>query len=178
MKALGLVLFVFTIMLAGTSVTSAQQSKDVTVVNPPDNPVNVRSVDDPARRAFHAQFEVNTPNPVVVPAGKIFVVEHVSGSFRLKTIQGATTPCKFYELALPNAGVQGIFIPINFTPTDMGTAASVGFDVSFYTLNNPMKFYVRPGAELGPMNFSIGGSCPASPILNSRIVLSGYLVDM
>jgi hypothetical protein len=41
-----------------------------------------------------------------------------------------------------------------------------------------MKLYMRPGTELGGMNFSMGGSCAASPIFNSRIVLSGYLADM
>ena len=176
----GIVLFIFVISFAIVAPTSsfAQTSKDVNVVNTTSAPVPVKSVDDPARRAFQVGFEVNGATPVSTPAGKIFVIEHVSGSFRLKTVTGSTTPCRFFELGLPVSGVQGTTETIELIPTDMGTAASIGFDLSFYSINHPMKLYMRPGTELGGMNFSMGGSCAPSPIFNSRIVLSGYLVDM
>ena len=40
-----------------------------------------------------------------------------------------------------------------------------------------MKFYIRQNTELGGVNSVLGGSCSATPILNSRMMLSGYLVD-
>ena len=178
MKALGLFILVVSFVLFVPTVSSGQTSKDVTVVNTTAAPVPVRSVDDPARRAFQIGFEVNGAAPVSTPAGKIFVVEHVSGSFRLKTVSGSATPCRFFELGLPVSGVQGAPEVFEIIPTEMGTAPSIGFDVSFYSINHPMKIYFRQNSDLGAMNFSIGGSCTASPILNSRIVLSGYLADM
>lgn len=178
MKGLGLFIFVISICVLATTSSFAQTAKDVTVVNTTAAPVPVKSVDDPARRAFQIGFEVNGATPVSTPAGKIFVIEHVSGSFRLKTTSGSSTPCRFFELGLPVSGVQGVTEAIELIPTDMGTAASIGFDLSFYSINHPMKLYMRPNTELGGMNFSMGGSCAPSPIFNSRIVLSGYLVDM
>ena len=179
MKAIVFCIFVFVVVLVGPTLVHAQAPKETVIINPVTSPVNVRSVDEPARRAYQVGFEINTPNPVTTPAGKIFVVEHVSGSVRLKTVSGATTPCRFFELALPVVGVQGSPVEsFSLTPTEMGTSASVGFDVSFYSINNPMKLYIRPGTDLGGMNFAIGGSCTPSPILNSRIILSGYLADM
>ncbi len=41
-----------------------------------------------------------------------------------------------------------------------------------------MKFYMRQNTELGGVNSVVAGSYTATPILNSRMVLSGYLVDM
>lgn len=179
MRIAGLFIFAFVIAIAAPAFVCAQTAKDVNVVNPTTAPVNVRSVDEPARRAYQVGFEINTPNPVTTPAGKIFVVEHVSGNVRLKTVSGATTPCKFFELGLPVIGIQGSPVEsFSLTPTDMGTAPSIGFDLSFYSINNPVKFYIHPNTDLGAMNYSIGGSCMASPIMNSRIVLSGCLADM
>jgi hypothetical protein len=178
MKTVSLYLVALCIAFAAHTVTLGQASKEVVVTNTAAAPALVKSVDDPARRAFQLGFEVNSPNSVTTPAGKIFVVEHVSGTFRLKTQSGAATPCRFFELALPVSGVQGS-LPESYQliPVDMGTTPSVGFDVSFYSINHAMKLYFRPGTELSGMNFAIGGSCTATPILNSRIVLSGYLVD-
>lgn len=178
MKIVSLYVVLIGIALAAHTAALGQASKDVVVVNTAAAPALVKSVDDPARRAFQLGFEVNGPNTVTTPAGKIFVVEHVSGTFRLKTQSGATTPCKFFELGLPVSGIQGS-LPETYQliPTEMGTAPSVGFDVSFYSINHAMRLYMRPNSELGAMSFAIGGSCTASPILNSRIVLSGYLVD-
>ncbi len=178
MKALCLFLLVLSFAIFVPTESLGQTAKDVTVVNTPAAPVPVRSVDDPARRAFQIGFEVNSPTPVSTPAGKIFVVEHVSGSFRLKTVSGSSTPCSFFELGLPSSGVQGTFEVLELIPTAMGTTPSIGFDLSFYSINHPMKFYLRQNTDLGPMNFSMGGGCAPSPIFNSRIVLSGYLVDM
>ncbi|MEP6704818.1 MAG: hypothetical protein ABJB34_08435 [Acidobacteriota bacterium] len=178
MKTLSLFLVVIGIALLGNTVSFGQASKDVVVTNTAAAPALIKSVDDPARRAFQLGFEVNGPNTVMTPSGKIFVVEHVSGTFRLKTQSGSATPCKFFELALPVSGVQGS-LPESYQliPMDMGTTPSLGFDVSFYSINHAMKLYFRPSTELGGMSFAMGGSCTASPILYSRIVLSGYLVD-
>jgi hypothetical protein len=107
MKTVSLYLLAIGIALFGNTVILAQGPKDVVVTNTASAPALVKSVDDPARRAFQLGFEVNGQNPATTPAGKIFVVEHVSGTFRLKTQSGSTTPCKFFELALPVTGVQG-----------------------------------------------------------------------
>jgi hypothetical protein len=177
MKAIRLFFLVTSFAICATT-AFAQTAKDVTVVNTAAAPVPVKSVDDPARRAFQIGFEVNAATPVSTPAGKIFVVEHVSGSFRLKTVTGSTTPCRFFQLSLPVSGVQGTFESFEIIPTEMGTTSSIGFDVTFHSINHPMKLYLRQNTDLGGMNFLMGGSCAPSPILNSRIVLSGYLVDM
>lgn len=178
MKALSLFILILSFAIFVPTVSFGQTAKDVNVVNTTAAPVPVKAVDDPARRAFQIGFEVNTGTPVSTPAGKIFVVEHVSGSFRLKTVSGSTSPCRFFELGLPISGVQGSPQTYELIPTEMGTAASIGFDLSFYSINHPMKLYLQQNSELGGMNFSIGGNCAPSPIFNSRIVLSGYLVDM
>ena len=178
MKSVSLFILAIGIVLLGNTAGRAQASKEVIVANTAAAPALVKSVDDPARRGFQLGFEVNGPNSVTTPAGKIFVVEHVSGTFRLKTQSGSATPCRFFELGLPVSGVQGS-LPESYEliPTDMGTTASVGFDLTFYSINHAMKLYLRPNTELGAMSYVIGGNCTASPIFSSRIVLSGYLVD-
>ncbi|MEO6334720.1 MAG: hypothetical protein ABIO91_07020 [Pyrinomonadaceae bacterium] len=178
MKTISLFLVVIGIALLSNTAGFGQASKEVVVTNTAAAPVLVKSVDDPARRALQLGFEVNSPNTVTTPVGKIFVVEHVSGTFRLKTQAGATMPCKFFELALPVSGTQAS-LPESYQliPTDMGTTPSLGFDLSFYSINHAMKLYFRPATELGGMSFTMGGSCTSSPIFYSRIVLSGYLVD-
>src|SRR5215203_7373976 len=107
MKTVSLFIVAIGIALFGHTVILAQASKDVIVTNTASAPALVKSVDDPARRAFQLGFEVNGQNPATTPAGRIFVVEHVSGTFRLKTQSGAVTPCKFFELGLPVSGAQG-----------------------------------------------------------------------
>lgn len=178
MKALSLFILMMSFGVMVPTLSLGQSTKDVNVVNTAAAPVRVKSVDDPARRAFQIGFEVNSGTPVSTPAGKIFVVEHVSGSFRLKTVSGSTSPCRFFELGLPVSGVQGAPQSYELIPTDMGTGASIGFDLTFYSINHPMKLYIQQNSELGAMNFSIGGNCASSPLFNGRIVLSGYLVDM
>ena len=178
MKFVSLFLVSIGIVLFSQPASFAQALKDVVVMNTAAAPALVKSVDDPARRAFQLGFEVNNPNPVTTPAGKIFVVEHVSGTFRLKTQSGSTTPCRFFELALPVTGVQGS-LPESYQliPVDMGTTTSAGFDLSFYSINHAMKLYLRPNTELSGLNSVIGGSCVVPAIFSSRVVLSGYLVD-
>ena len=178
MKTLGLFLFLFSIVLATATYTRAQGAKEVIVANTSAAPVPVRSADDPARRAFQVGFEPNSGNTVTTPAGKIFVVEHVSGSFRLGTTSGSTNPCRFFQLSLPVSGIAGPPESIELIPTIMGTAPSVSNDITFLSLSQPMKFYIRQNTEIGGVSYSISGGCIVSPLLNSRIVLSGYLVDM
>jgi len=178
MKAIGLFLIIVGGLMLMPDSAAGQGSKEVIVTNTSANAVPVRAVDDAARRAFQLGFDVNTGNTVTTPAGKIFVVEHVSGSFRLGTTSGATTPCRFLQIGLPISGITGPPEAVEIIPTVMGTTASVGNDVTFLSINHPMKFYVRQNTEIGGVNSVLGGNCTASPIMNSRIVLSGYLVDM
>ena len=174
-----LVLFVVTLVFGvSLSMTSfGQTAKDVIVANPPASPVNIRAVDDPAKRAFQLAFEVGTPNPVSTPAGKIFVVEHVSGTFRLGTVSGSSNPCRFLQIAFPASGASGPFEALELIPTVMGTAQSIGQDLTFISINHSMKFYVRPNTEVGGLNYVMGGNCTGAPLVNSRMVLSGHLVD-
>ena len=178
MRALCLFLVLFVIAV-GVTTSLGQGAKDVVVTNAATAPVPVRTVDDPARRAFQLGFEVNGPNTVMTPAGKIFVVEHVSGSFRLGTTTGSSTnPCRFFQLGLPVSGVSGPPEVVELIPTLMGVASGgINNDVTLLSLNHSMKFYIRPNMEIGGVNSVIGGSCTPSPILTSRVLLSGYLVD-
>jgi hypothetical protein len=177
MKGLGIFLVIITAILVSADVTLGQVAKEVVVTNTAAAPVLVRSVDDPARRAFQLAFEVNSGTPATTPAGKIFVVEHVSGNFRLGTVTGSANPCRFLQLGLPVSGISGPPEAVEFIPTVMGTSAALGNDVTFLSINHPMKFYIRPSSDVGGVNSLLGGSCTASPMISSRIVLSGYLVD-
>lgn len=177
MKTLGSFLAAIAIVLSFQHASLAQTGKDVVVTNTPTSPIPIRSVDDPARRAFQLGFEVNGPNLVTTPAGKIFVVEHVSGSFRLNTVAGSASPCRFLQLGLPFSGATGPPEALELVPTLMGVAPGGSNDFSFLSINHPMKFYIRPNSEIGGVNSLLGGSCTSSPIFSSRIVLSGYLVD-
>src|SRR5688572_15911929 len=107
MKALGSSIVVLAVVVFAQIVAFGQGAKEVIVANTPAAPVPVKSVDDPARRAFQLAFEVNSPNTVTTPAGKIFVVEHVSGNFRLGTASGGANPCRFFQLGLPISGISG-----------------------------------------------------------------------
>src|SRR5215207_10030056 len=143
MKRLILSILAVFVVIGTVSFAYAQTSKDVNVVNTAAAPVNVRSVDDPAKRAFQLAFEVNGTNPVATPVGKVFVVEHVSGSFRLGSVSGLTTTCRFLQLAFPVSGVTGLPEALELLPTVMGTVPSIGMDLTFVSINNPMKFYIR-----------------------------------
>ncbi len=177
MKGPALFLFIFTIALFAPHSVFSQPAKEVIVTNTRAAPVLVRAVDNPARRAFQLAFEVNSGNTVTTPAGKIFVVEHVSGTFRLGTVSGAASPCRFLQLGLPVSGITGPPEALEFIPTLMGTVPSISNDITFLTINHPMKFYIRENTDIGGVNAVFGGSCTPTPIVFSRMVLSGYLVN-
>jgi hypothetical protein len=177
MRSLSLSVTVLAFLVSIAVTANGQGPKDVNVINSASAPVPVRSVDEPAKRAFQLAFEINTPTPVTTPAGKIFVVEHVSGTVRMGTVSGSTQPCRFLQLGFPVSGTSGAPEALELIPTLMGTAASIGMDISFQSINHPMKFYIRPNMEIGGANFVLGGACTASPIIFSRMVFSGYLVD-
>jgi len=60
----------------------------VTVAKPRSNPVLVRDVDNDARRPFQVQFSIGQTTLPTVPAGKVFVIEYISGTIRVPNPQG------------------------------------------------------------------------------------------
>jgi len=145
---------------------------DVRVTNKVGDAVAVKSVDNPARHGFQVSFELNgaTPPPAI-PAGKVFAVEHISGHLRIPSATGATTPCKFYQLSFLLGSTD-----IDVTPVLMGTAPSIGQDLNFITISQPLKAYVQGGSDYGAAGFSLSSGCSGSPT-SSHIVLTGYLIN-
>ncbi|MEP7074450.1 MAG: hypothetical protein ABI878_01460 [Acidobacteriota bacterium] len=152
------------------AVTASAQT-DVRVTNKVGDAVAVKSVDAPARHGFQLSTSINPATPAVVPAGKVFAVEFVSGQVRIPSATGATTPCKFMQLSFVMGGSD-----IDVAPVSMGTAPSVSNDINFVTISQPIKAYLPAGSEVGPASLSLASSCSGFPTF-SHIVFSGYLIN-
>ena len=149
----------------------------VVVTNRAGDAVPVKVVNDPAKRSYHAGVDLAFPftgEYPTVPAGKMFVVEYITGTFRTFNAFGAAT-CKPYEIqfslrpdntsALENYAV---------LPTHMGTGQGISGDVNFYSITQPVAISIAPGTPIAPA-WSLGPVCSA-PTVQGRIVFSGYLV--
>jgi hypothetical protein len=165
MKFFVSVLFV---TLAFASAAFAQT--EVRVTNKVGDAVAVKSVDSPARHGYQVSFSINPATPPEVPAGKVFAVEHISGQIRVPSATGATIPCKFMQLSFVLGSTD-----IDVVPVSMGTAPSIGNDLNFVTISQPIKAYIPAGSQLGFASFALSQSCSFPSF--SHIVLSGYLIN-
>jgi len=163
----GLVVFVYLTMAAG----SAAAQTEVTVTNPKSDPVLVRDVDNDARLPYQVSFSIGQPTLPTVPAGKVFVIEYISGTIRVPSTTGSATPCRFMQLSfgLGNGSDTDVL------PVSMGTAQSINnTDINFFTISQRVQIYGLANSDLGGTSYSLAGTCNSGPT-SSHIVLSGHL---
>ena len=161
----GLAVVVF--LMAG----SAGAQTDVTVTNPKTSPVLVRDVDNDARRPYQVSFSIGQPTLPTVPAGKVFVIEYVSGTIRVPSTTGSASPCRFMQLSfgLGNGSDTDVL------PVYMGTAQSINnTDINFFTISQRVQTYGLANSDLGGTSYSLAAGCNSGPTF-SHIVLSGHL---
>jgi hypothetical protein len=150
---------------------SASAQTDVTVTNPKSNPVLIRDVDNDARRPFQVSFSIGQSTLPTVPAGKIFVIEYISGQVRLPSTTGSQMPCRFMQLSfgLGNGSDTDVL------PVYMGTAQSVSnTDLNFFTISQRVQVYGLSNSDLGGTSYSLSSGCTGAPTF-SHISLSGHL---
>jgi hypothetical protein len=162
----GLVVFVFVGILGG----AAAAQTDVTVTNPRSNPVLVRDVDNDARRPFQVQFSIGQATLPTVPAGKVFVIEYISGTIRVPSTTGSTLPCQFRQLSFVLGQTD-----IDVVPVSMGSSQSINnTDLNFFTISQRVQLYAPANADLGGTSYALSQGCTSGPT-SSHIVLTGHL---
>jgi hypothetical protein len=153
---------------------SKPKGPEVLVVNPPSSPVpvsiqgvaqidsssplSVKIVETEVRQPFQAALTETTP--LVVPAGKRFVIEHVTGLVRTN---GGDAVCMML-----NVQNQGTVVRHNF-PLTLGS--DIGHQ-RMYSSSSPARLYADPGSQIEVEIFLVGliGT-------SSNCSVSGYLVD-
>ena len=167
-SAINISIFCFIAIL--TFSTAAFAQTEVRVNNKAGDAVAVKSVDEPARRAYSVAFEMNASPLPSVPAGKTFVIEHISGHIRVPSAFGAAGPCRFMQLSFI------VGSEIDVVPVFMGTAAGLSNDFNFFTISQPVRAYATQNSDIGGAGYSLSQYCSGFPG-SSRIVLTGYLVN-
>jgi hypothetical protein len=163
-------IFILLAVFSFSAAALAQTPTQVRVTNKIGDAVAVKAVDNPGRHAFQVGFELNGANPPEVPAGKVFVVEHISGNIRVPSAFGAPGPCRFHQLSL------FLGIDIDVVPVHMGTSPGLSNDFNFFTISQPVRAYATQGSQLGGASLSLSQHCSGFPTW-SRIVLTGHLVN-
>jgi hypothetical protein len=166
--AINISIFCFTAILTFSAAAFAQT--EVRVANKVGDAVAVKSVDEPARRAYSVAFAMNANPLPTVPAGKTFVIEHISGHIRVPSAFGAAGPCRFMQLSFI------VGSEIDVVPVFMGTATGLNNDFNFFTISQPVRAYATQNSDIGASSFSLSQYC-SGPASSSNIVLTGYLVN-
>jgi hypothetical protein len=122
------------------------------------SPLSVKIVETEVRQPFHAAITESTP--LVVPAGKRLVIEHVTGLVRTN---GADAVCMRMEVE-----TEGQIVTHNF-PLTLGS--DIGHQ-RMYSFSGPTRLYADPGSQIEVEIFLVGliGS-------STNCSVSGYLVD-
>lgn len=163
---IGMAAFLGILLITG----SVLAQKGTVITNTADNPVRVKAVDNPAYNRYQVITELGDISSV--PAGKIFVIEHISGSLMIESAAQATGTCRVYSLALSTGAV-----PLDVIPTYMGSAPGLNTQYSFFSFSQPVKAYVGPGSDFGGLTSGLSSDCKDFPLFFSRIAFFGYLVD-
>jgi hypothetical protein len=139
----------------------------VTVTNEPNDPVLVRSVDDPARHAFQMQVAIpfvdgtmDAKKVFSLPEGKRLVIEFVSA-------EGTWIIGQHPYLYVLRTRVNGTVVPHTITPPPNLT--------DFNTFEKPVRIYADGGTDTASV-FVVRDSDHGTG--EARITISGYLVDM
>jgi hypothetical protein len=108
-----------------------------------------------------------------VPAGKILVVEHVSGQLAVR--EGAA-------VNLIQAAAQGgggvVFLPVHFVST-VGQFSATQGPGRFHQFGSPARLYVRGGYGIvvtGAASKTVGSPDPSATI-SLFVSVAGYLID-
>jgi hypothetical protein len=137
-------------------------TKDVTVVNPADDPALVEDVDNPARQPFQRGVTVTNEGPPVsigVPFGRRLVIRFVSASCDLS--QGV--PMHSVRIT---TNVDHFFVPTVF-PTGASTAVGV--------ITHPATVYAEPDTDVDFVAFPTTG--PGNGTTTCNLSISGYLIE-
>jgi hypothetical protein len=165
----GSILTITLLILSLSNAIYAQADKTVVVVNTAANPVPVRSVDVPAPIQPY-QAVIDGSSLPTVPAGKLLVIEHVSGHYRVPSASGSAGPCRILQLSL----LLGSGGDIDVVPVFMGTGTGINSDVNFFTFSQAVRSYVTAGSEFGAANYVGSQYCSGFPTV-SHVVVSGHL---
>jgi hypothetical protein len=136
----------------------------VSVSNLGADPLPVRDVDNPARKAVRASASCQTSNFnfcdatfFVVPPGKRMVIENVSMEARIPAGLAATM------------NVSGGWLPLSQPSVNFGLSGS------FTRQNEHVRFYVEPGSAV---SIQVHRTGPESLQGNFDFRINGYLVDV
>ena len=162
--------FCLSAIFAFSTAVLAQTPTQVRVTNKAGDAVAVKSVDNPARHSYQVAFEMNVGAPPVVPDGKTFVIEHISGHIRVPSATGITGACRFLQLSFI------VGSEIDVVPVFMGTASGLSNDFNFFTISQPVRAYATQNSDIGSASFSLSQFCTGI-LTSSHIVLTGYLVN-
>ena len=124
---------------------------------------SVRDVDQPAKQPFTKLALTNFSDLVTVPAGKVLVVEAVSGN--IVSTLGEVAPLTVYVMDYSLPGGQGVKQVHTLAPT-----FQTNNHKTFYTYQT--RFYVPAGQTV--YMFWLGDANPVSYMAN----VSGYFVDV
>lgn len=156
---------------AGAALADSSKLIFVKVVNGARNPVLVRDVDQPARQIFRTllnctvtQGELTCEDRVVVPPGKLLVIETMSGFVVLPGGQQPSVSCVVGSFP-PEFGFG---LPLERTVTFTTMPAT-----DFFGALAPVRLYASQGEQVRLFfirdQVNSGGT--------ASLVLSGYLVD-
>lgn len=150
-------IFTSIVFIALCSVAAFSQSGKTSSVT------TVRDADQPAKQPFSKIATANFSDLVTVPAGKVLVVEAVSGN--VSSTLGEVAPLTLYVMDYTQPGGQGIKQIHTLAPTYQTNNYK-----TFYTYQT--RFYVPAGQTI--YLFWLGDANPVSYIAN----VSGYFVDV
>jgi hypothetical protein len=179
---LGFLLALF-VAVTNSDAQTVTQSKDVNVVNTPSvnvantpgvsvlngsgNPVLTRSVDEPARRAFHAEVVLIVPSGLEsavqtfsIPTGKRLVIEYVTLFSILPSGQTWTD-------LLVGTAIDGTTVTHHFGPLQSTAAGRFASDKAvrlYHDSTHPFVF--------------AGGRSSTAGEARIDLTVSGYLVDL
>jgi hypothetical protein len=181
-------LFVVAAMGISSPIAKAQSAKpfDVTVVNTTARPVpvavqgtptvNVGNLPSATLQPFIHQFSItlldddtgDSSDPIVVPAGKILVIDTVSGTAREEISANLN-----HHFSLISVDDQGSSFSTPFVPD--GTFNDDGQRYAFFT--KQVTLYARPGTAVRAFVSKDGTTGSGSTSKPATVRISGHLVD-
>ena len=138
---------------------------NVNVVNTEAAPVPVLHVSNLATQSFQRVL-TSTNDEFAVPAGKLLVIEHVSGYASNAT----ASTCTFVDVRVRTT-TQGQTASHYFVPTPTATTGGV----PVFAFSQEARLYADSGTAVG-LNYGKDGGTPCSPFLT--VTISGHLVDV
>ena len=157
----------------GQGGNDVQKTPNVTVVNRPTNPVQVRSVDDPTRQPVSAEVELtlldgfqDTAGVIyAVPPGKLLVIEYFSARAKLLHDQGvAEVGCTTRLSGVPPVSTY-------FEATHMASSSAQ----EFFVASKLVRLYAAAETHVSVFLKRLPQTTGTGQVL---FTLHGYLVDV